>query len=110
MAAVVSTGPVTVPPGSSVRSRRLVSPCGWCTVRPSSAHAPAASSPAPPTLDTIATVRPAGTGWVASSAAVSVSSPKLPVAMTPACSNSAWSAAWRGVRGALARRSDQRAR
>ena len=45
--------------------------------------------PAPPTLDTMATVRPAGTGWVASSAAASTSSPKLPVAMTPACSNSA---------------------
>ena len=86
---MVSTGPVTVPPGSSVRSRRLVSPCGWWTVRPSSVQASAASTPAPPTLDTIATVRPAGTGWVASSAAVSVSSPKLRVAMTPACSNSA---------------------
>ena len=90
---MVSTGPVTVPPGSSVRSRRLVSPRGWCTVRPRSAHASAASTPAPPALDTIATVRPAGTGWVASSAAVSVSSPKLPAAMTPACSNSAWSVA-----------------
>ena len=86
---MVSTGPVTVPPGSSVRSRRRVSPRGWWTLRPRSAHASAASTAPPPTLDTIATVRPARTGWVASSAMVSVSSPKLFVAITPACSNSA---------------------
>ena len=42
----------------------------------------------------MATVRPAGTGWVASSAAASISSPKPRVVMTPACSNSA---SWKGV-------------
>ena len=74
IAVVVSTGPATVPTaGSSARSRRLVSPCGRWTVRPRSVQASAASAPAPPTLDTIATVRPAGTGWAASSAAVSTS-------------------------------------
>ena len=52
-------------------------------------QASAASTPAPPTLDTIATVRPAGGGWVASSAVAPISSPKLGVAMIPACSNSA---------------------
>ena len=87
--AVVSTGPVTVPPGTSARSRRLVRPAGWWTDSPRSVQASAASTPALPTLDTIATVRPAGTGWVASSAVASISSPKPRVVMTPACSNSA---------------------
>jgi len=40
-------------------------------------------------LDTIATVRPAGTGCAASSAAASTSSPRACVVITPACSNSA---------------------
>ena len=48
-------------------------------------HESAVSTPAPPTLDTIATCEPAGTGWVASSAATSSSSPRLSVAMMPAC-------------------------
>ena len=52
-------------------------------------QASAASTPAPPTLDTIAIVRPAGTGWLASSAVVSTRSPKPCVVMTPACSNRA---------------------
>ena len=49
------------------------------------------------TLDKMATVRPAGTGWVASSAAASTSSPKPPVVMTPACSNSV---SWKGAASA----------
>jgi hypothetical protein len=40
-------------------------------------------------LDTTATTWPAGTGWDAISTAASSSSPKLAVAMMPACSNSA---------------------
>ena len=52
-------------------------------------QASAASTPAPPMLDTIATVLPAGTGWVASSAAVSIRSPKPGTTMTPACWNRA---------------------
>src|ERR1039458_2007894 len=88
-AAVVSTGPLTVPPGSRARSLRLVWPAGWWTASPRSAEAAAVSTPAPPTLDTIATVPPAGTGWVASSAVTSVSSPRPGVAMMPACANSA---------------------
>ena len=52
-------------------------------------QASAASTPAPPTLDTIATVVPFGTGWVASSAAASIRSPKPGTAMMPAWSNRA---------------------
>ena len=59
-------------------------------------QASAARTPAPPTLEMIATLRPAGGGWVASRAAASVSSPSPGVAMIPACSNSAWRLA-RGV-------------
>ena len=71
IAAVVSTGPAIAPSlPISARSSPTVVPPGRCTVRPRPAHASAASAPAPPMLDTIATVRPAGTGWVASSAAV----------------------------------------
>src|ERR1035441_10560334 len=82
-AAVVSTGPLTVPPGSRARSLRLVWATGWWTASPRSAPASAVSTPAPPTLDTIATVPPAGTGWVASSAVTSVSSPRPGLAARP---------------------------
>ena len=57
--------------------------------KPEVVQASAASTPAPPTLHAIATVRPEGGGWVASSAVAPISSPKLGVAMIPACSNSA---------------------
>ena len=88
--AVVSTGPVTAPPaGTSECSRRRVSPLSRCTIRPFPAHESAASTPAPPMLDTIATCDPAGTGCVDSSAATSSSSPRHSVAMMPACWNSA---------------------
>jgi len=59
------------------------------TDRPASTHASAASTPAPPALEMMLTRLPAGTGCSASSTAASSSSPKLVVAMTPACSNSA---------------------
>ena len=87
---LVSTGPVTTAPaGSSPRSARRVAAPSFTTCRPWSAQASAASAPAPPALDTIATRLPAGSGWQASSAAVSTSSPRLLVAMTPAWSNMA---------------------
>ena len=85
-AGLVSTGPVTTAPGgSSLRSVRRVAAPSCTTCRPWSAHASAASAPAPPVLETIATRLPAGSGWQASSAAVSMSSPRLVVAMIPAC-------------------------
>ena len=59
------------------------------TARPASTQASAASTPAPPALEITATRLPAGTGCSASSTAASSSSPKLVVAMTPACSNRA---------------------
>ena len=79
-ASVVSTGPVTMAPaGSSRRSRRRVVPASCATCRPLSLHASAARTPAPPALVTIAIRLPAGSGWQASSAAASISSPKLAV-------------------------------
>ena len=41
-------------------------------------------------MDTMATVEPAGIGWEDISTAASSSSPKLVVAMMPACSNRAY--------------------
>jgi hypothetical protein len=89
-AAVVSTGP---PRDASAGSTSCSRPraCGpvAATTRPASEQASAASTPAPPPLDTIATEVPPGTGWDDISTATSSSSPKLSVAMMPACSNSA---------------------
>ena len=88
---MVSTAPVTTAPfGSSRRSRAWAGGATGVTLRPASAQASAASTPAPPALATMATLRPAGTGWLASRTAVSRSSPRLAVAMMPACSNRAW--------------------
>jgi hypothetical protein len=88
-AAVVSTGPVTsAPGGSSRRSPSWTRLSSTATCRPASEQAPAASTPPPPALDTIATRPPAGTGWPASRAAASISSPISRVAMMPACPNS----------------------
>ena len=87
---MVSTGPASAEPGGSTSRRRLRIPgVVVATARPASAHASAASTPAPPPLDTMATNRPAGIGWEAISTAASSSSPKPVVAMMPACSNSA---------------------
>jgi hypothetical protein len=81
-AIVVSTGPPTVAPAGSTSRRRLqASVPGAATASPASAHASAASTPAPPPLDTIATRPPAGIGWDAISAAASSSSPRLVVAI-----------------------------
>ena len=60
-AAVVSTGPATAAPaGSRPRSRRRVAAPIRATASPLSAHASAASTPAPPAFDTTATRLPAG--------------------------------------------------
>jgi hypothetical protein len=89
-AAVVSTGPVTsAPAGSHRRISAWTRPSSTTTSRPASVQASAASTPAPPALDTMATRPPLGTGWVANRAAVSSSSPMSRVATMPACSNSA---------------------
>ncbi len=81
---VVSTGPATAAPaGSSPRRPLWVASPSRATARPLSAHASAASTPALPAFDTIATRRPAGSGWQPSSAAASTSSPRLRVAMMP---------------------------
>ena len=89
-AAVVSTGPATAAPGgSSVRSRRWVAVEIAATRSPLSPQASAARTPAPPALDTIAIRSPAGSGWAASMAAASISSPMPGTAMMPAWANSA---------------------
>ena len=89
-AGLVSTGPVTTARGdSSLRSLRRVAAPSCTTCRPWSPHASAASAAAPPVLEMIATRLPRGSGWQASSAAVSMSSPRLVVATMPACSNRA---------------------
>ena len=76
--AQVSTGPVTTAAGgSSLRSARRVAAPRCATWRPWSAQASAASAAAPPALAMIATRLPAGSGWQASSAAASTSSPRL---------------------------------
>ena len=98
-ASVLSTGPFRAEPaGSTSRRRSRVCWSIVATARPASAHASAASTPAPPPLDTMATTRPAGIGWDATSTAASSSSPKPVVAMMPACSNSAC----RAISGATA--------
>jgi hypothetical protein len=80
----MQTGPAAVPPSdTSEWSRRWVIPCGRWTVSPRRAHAAAASAPATPTLETIATVRPRGTGWVASRAATSANSLSPGVTINP---------------------------
>ena len=62
--AEASTGPATVAPGGRSRaSRRCVAEPSVATVSPVSTHASAASTPAPPALETIATRRPPGSGW-----------------------------------------------
>src|ERR1019366_3125505 len=88
---VVSIGPPRAEPTGSTSCRRLrgFGP-GVETARPASTHGSAGSTPAPPLLDTMETQLHAGTGWDAIRAAASSSSPKLVVAMIPACSNSAW--------------------
>ena len=90
IAAVVSTGfAIVAPDGRISASRCLVGSEIGASTSPSSMQASAASTPAPPALDTTATRRPAGQGWQDRNAAVPISSPRLSVAMTPACSNSA---------------------
>ena len=82
---MVSTGPPTAEPSGSTSRRRLrAARPGVAMARPASAHASAASTPAPPPLVTMETQLPAGTGWDAISTAASSSSLKLVVAMMPA--------------------------
>ncbi len=89
-AAVVSTVPAKAEPvGSSLASLRWVVLLSVATCSPLSPQASAASTPAPPALDTTATRLPAGSGWLAIIAAASTSSPRLGTAMMPAWPNSA---------------------
>src|SRR5215472_5940112 len=101
-APVVSTGPETADrDGNSRVSSSWVAVPRVATISPLSTHASAASAPAPPALDTIATRRPAGSGCAARNAAASTSSPRLCVAMMPAWPNSASCVTRRGPDAAV---------
>ncbi len=97
----MSTGLVVVASGGRCwASRRRVLAGSGSTWSPAASHASAQAIPGPPAFVTMPIRLPEGSGWPASSAATSNSSPTVPVRITPACRNSASTVASDAARSA----------
>ena len=88
--AIMSTGLASEASGASPCAKEACTCSGRVgTSRPAASQASAHMMPGPPALVTIPTLRPAGSGWFASSDATSSSSARLSVRITPAWSKRA---------------------